>query len=199
MPVPGTPESGQGYLGEIEARLKNALNVVGRIGLTMPPSVQLDVPIFDATGPGYRSWIGREFSGSGNITAAIGGQSKIGFQAATACVISRVNVCNEAGAAGTFIISLVAPGGAPDLTYSGAVQYVEGIANDATTIPTTGDLIGTSNDASTPGTQVERFIIGALASMVIPGPWVLPPGGRIIVRDATTNQAAGAVFRGYKL
>jgi hypothetical protein len=193
-----SPETGAGYLGDIEERIKRGLGVVGRIPLNLEQGIVPVANVFDATAIGYHGYVGKQFMGTAGVIAAVGGLGKVAFRAAVDCVITRILISNAAGAAGTFSVRGIGPTESIGALVfaSGPVKYVE---QNLSTWAQTGHLIATSNDVTVFGTQLLSVIVGALSNVTADGPWQLETDAVILVEDETSNQGIQATFWGYFL
>lgn len=192
-------------LGQIEQRLRRALNLVGEVGASVITQATPVVLVADATSPGNNDSRGRRFMLTAtNITVA-GGAS--GFEFLTDVVLTRIAYAGTAAIGTVITARLVAPGTAPqfamDAVGTGLANYQGGYVERSTTnTETLPVLAGAAVGAFDNGRRFANFFPATTWCEVIREPIFVgglsgSTGGRITFRCAAAVVSDYLIIEGY--
>ena len=184
-------------LGQIEDKLRRALNLAGEVQLQFTPDATPVVIAGDATGPGNATYRGRRFSWGGTFSHAAAGS--VGFKAGDVVVITSMQFMNST--AGVVLTTRLADSSIADpyAIATADISFTERPNSAGDVAPITRSVLPAA--ASAIGNVVSVRLSGSSNSLVeqLPMPIVLETGDKLIhnAAGATGNVAltiAGYVF-----
>lgn len=182
-------------LGQIEDKLRRALNLAGEVQLQFTPDATPIIIAGDANLPGNATYRGRRFSWGATFSHV--GAGSVGFKAGDVVVITSIGfMASTAGAVLTtrLVDSAVAD---PYVMTTADIPFTERPASSGDVAPITRSI--TPAAASAVGTVVSVRLSGQSNSLVeqLPCPLVLEIGDKVIHNAGSATGVSALTISGY--
>lgn len=182
-------------LGQIEDKLRRALNLAGEVQLQFTPDATPIIIAGDATAPGSATYRGRRFSSGASFAHA--GAGSVGFKAGDVLVITSIGFMNST--AGVVLTTRIADSSIADpyAMTTADIPFTERSNSSGDVAPITRGAYPAA--ASAIGTVISVRLSGQSNSLVeqLPCPVVLEVGDKIIHNAAGATGTSALTIAGY--
>jgi hypothetical protein len=182
-------------LGQIEDKLRRALNLAGEVQLQFSPDMTPILIAGDASAPGSATYRGRRFSGGSNFSHA--GAGSVGFKAGDVVVITSLQFMNST--AGVVLTTRLADSSIADpyAITTADIPFTERPSAGGDVAPITRSVYPSA--ASAIGSIVSVRLSGSSNTLVeqLPCPIVLEAGDKLIHNAAGLTGLSALTIAGY--